>query len=133
MKSALLGLVLVLVSGCGIFGGNSPYEGVNIDTTRKAILVANAELRAANLLLQEVIKSRSISGDDARRALDGLQDVHKTLQAALNAVDLFGDPIEAQGHLDSAIVSLDLVLAILAPSIAPPQAISNIESLKEAA
>jgi len=131
MRTILVSLVTILsLSGCGIFGGNQ-YSEVDIDSARKSIVVANAEVRAANLLLQEVIKSRSVSSGDAQKALDGLQNAKNSLQLALNAVDLAGDPVEGQDHLDAAIRSLDIVLAILAPLVAPPQA--SVINLKEAA
>jgi len=137
MKYLVVSLLAVFsVTGCGVFGGSNPYENVDIDTVRKGILVANAELRGANLLLKEVIRSRSISSDDAQRALDGLRDARTTLQDALTAVDISGDPLEGQDRLDSAIRSLDLVLSILAPAAPPPQASVGVESgadIKEAA
>lgn len=134
MKHLVSLVAVALLSGCAVFGDGNPYERVDIDTVRKGILVANAELRGANLLLKEVIRSRTISAEDAQRALDELKKTRTTLQLALNAVDLAGDPVEGQSHLDSAILSLDIVLAILAPAAAPPpQAGVATNQLKEAA
>lgn len=134
----LMGLLMVFsLTGCGLFGGGNPYSevdvDVDVDSTRKAILVANAEVRAANLLLQDVVRSRSISSNDAQKALNGLQDAKNSLQLALNAVDIAGDPVEGQDRLNTAIISIDLVLAILAPLVADPQASSDVFTLSEAA
>lgn len=128
-------LLALMLSGCGTFGGN-PYSDVDIDSVRKAIIVANAEVRGANLLLKEVIQSRLISQVQAQRSLDALQTAKDGLQNALNAVDLSGDPLLGQDHLDTALRSLDLVLQILAPLVAPAPPSASFFSepdLKEAA
>lgn len=114
-------VVLLLVpvfwlAGCAL------YEDVPIDDTRDAILVANAELRGANFLLQDVIRSGAISQADAQQAKDHLSDVHEGLAQALVAVDLHGDVVDAENRLDQALVALDLALALLAQYTAPPQA-----------
>jgi hypothetical protein len=121
MKHFAVSLFAIILTGCGLFGGNV-YDDVNIDSTRKAIVVANAELRATNLLLKEVIQSRAISKEQAQKALDGLQKTQDYLQQALNAVDIAGDIVQGQDLLDSAIMSLDIVLEILAPAVEPPEA-----------
>ncbi len=137
MRYFTVSLLIIMLSGCGMLGGN-PYSDVDIDSTRKAIIVANAEVRGANLLLKEVIRSRQISQVQAQRSLDALQTAKDGLQYALNAVDLSGDPAQGQDHLDTALRSLDLVLQILAPLVAPPAPIPTASfyselNLKEAA
>jgi len=135
MRYFIVSLLAIVLSGCGTFGGN-PYSDVSIDSTRKAIVVANAEVRGANLLLKEVIRSRLISQVQAQQVLDALQAAKDRLQDALNAVDLTGDPVQGQDYLDTALRSLDFVLQILAPLVAPapPSASFYSElSFKEAA
>lgn len=134
MRYFTVSLLAIVLSGCGTFGGNS-YSDVDIDSTRKAIVVANAELRGLNYLLREVIRSRAISSVQAQQAHDALQASQNRLQDALDAVDLTGDPALGQGHLDTALRSLDFVLQMLAPLFAPPPTTSSINELsfKEAA
>ena len=91
------------------------YE--NVDTTRKAIVVANAEVRAANFLLQDLIARRAISQNQASNALNNLQKAKDNLQTALNAVDVFGDPATAANNLQRANVALSLAINLLAPLV----------------
>jgi type IV pilus biogenesis protein CpaD/CtpE len=104
-------IALALMQGCATQG----YE--NVDTTRKAIVVANAEVRAANLLLQDLIGRRAISRDQANVALGHLQSAKDTLQSALDTVDVAGDPFTAGNRLQSARVALTAALTLLAPLV----------------
>jgi len=99
--------MFLALQGCATAG----YE--NVDTTRKAILVANAEVRAANLLLQDLIQRNVISNNDASNALDSLRDAHTALQTALDALVFNGDPVTAQSALERANISLSLTLTLL--------------------
>jgi len=105
----ILCLALVLqTQACSTIG----YE--NVDTTRKAILVATAETRAANLLLQNLIVRNVIDDNSAREALNALRDSITSLQLALNAVDISGDPLTAENTLERANQSLNIALILLA-------------------
>lgn len=104
-------LILALAQGCASNG----YGEADIDTTRKGILVANAEVRSVNLLLQDLIARRAISQSDAQRAKDSLQDAHDALQLALDAVNVAGDPVAAETWQQRANRSLSLALTLLTP------------------
>lgn len=106
-------LALFILQGCASLG----YGDVDIDTTRKAIVVANAEIRAANLLLQDLIARRAISRDAASETLSNLQGAKDNLQTALNALDLAGDPVIAGNNLQRANVALSLAINLLAPLV----------------
>jgi len=113
-----MGLVLTTM-GCT----SNPYSGVTIDSTNKALAVATAELRASNLLLQEVIQSRLINRAQAQQIKDQLQEGLNVVSASAAAVALSGDPADGQDGLDRATRAIDFALAILAPLVAqlPPQ------------
>lgn len=100
-------LLLLSLSACTTLG----YE--NVDTTRKSILVAAAEVRGANLLLQDLIRRNVIDDDSARQALNNLRIATSTLQTALSAVDAAGDPATAQSNLARANASITVVLTLL--------------------
>jgi len=104
-------LALFLLQGCASVG----YE--NIDTTRKAIVVATAEVRAANLLLQDLIARRAISNSQATQALASLQQAKNHLQTALNMVDIAGDPASAGTRLQQASAALSVAINLLAPLV----------------
>ena len=110
---AMLMVITLALDGCA-----NPYGNVNIDTTNKALIVAIAETRAANLLLQEVIKARVIDQGQAQSVLDTLRTTLQTLQAAKDSVAVSGDPTQGLDALDTAARSLDFVLGILAPLVA---------------
>lgn len=121
----LVGFFMALVvAGCT----SNPYADVSIDSTNKAIVVATAEVRAANLLLQEVIRARAISSGQAQSVKDNLQTAKDTLQASKTAVQTSGDPLQGQNGIETATRALDFALQILAPLVAnlPPQARVNI-------
>lgn len=107
----LMMLAIAGLQSCASIG----YE--DIDTTRKAIVVANAEVRAANFLLQDLIKRRAISRKDADRTLSSLQIAKNSLQSALNAVDISGDPVLADNNLERANISISIALSLLAPLV----------------
>jgi len=106
---ALLISLGMTMQACSTLG----YE--NVDTTRKAIVVSIAEVRAANFLLKDLVDRRAISSFDAEDALENLQEAHDLLQTALSAVDSAGDPVLAGKNLDRAKIALNLVMALLAP------------------
>ncbi len=106
-------LLAIGLQGCSTLG----YGDVEIDTTRKAVLVAVAEVRGANLLLQDLIQRRAISSSQAQTAKDSLQDAADGLQVALNLVNLSGDPTTANTHLDRAKISISIALSLLAPLV----------------
>lgn len=109
--SLLMMLSVIGVVSCSTLG----YE--NVDTTRKTILVANAEVRAANLLLQDLVQRRAISQSDAAVALNSLQTAKNHLQTALSAIDTAGDPVTAGSSLNRAKVSISVAMALLAPLV----------------
>lgn len=112
----VISLLLTMLSAqsCSTVG----YE--NVDTTRKAIIVANAEVRAANLLLQDLIVRDVISDEDAQVALQELRKAHGYLQAALDAITLSGDPIAAQSGLERATTTITVVLTLLSQFTGEP-------------
>jgi PBP1b-binding outer membrane lipoprotein LpoB len=102
-------LLALFMQGCASAG----YQ--NVDTSRKAILVATAEVRGANLLLQDLIEREAISNDDAKNALNQLIIAKDQLQTALNAIDLAGDPATATTNLQRANLAISVALNLLAP------------------
>lgn len=110
----VLAFGIVNIQGCSTIG----YE--NADTTRKAIVVANAEIRAANLLLQDLVTRNAISDASAISALNSLRDAHATLQAALDALVLSGDPAAAESALERVNSSLSLVILLLSTYTGDP-------------
>lgn len=104
-------MMMLSVQSCSTMG----YE--NVDTTRKAILVANAEVRAANLLLSDLVDRRAIDKDDAQSALNSLQSAKDHLQTALDAVNLAGDPVTAGNSLERANSAISIVMVLLAPLV----------------
>ena len=105
-------LMLGLIVGSSLQGcATAGYE--NVDTTRKAILVATAETRAANMLLQDLIQRNVIDDNSAREALSALRASMASLQTGLNAIDVSNDPITAESTLARANASLNLALILL--------------------
>ena len=86
----------------------------NVDTTRKAILVANAELRGANLLLQDLIRKDLISNSNAQKTLDDIRKAHGYLQAALYTITFNNDTVQANSRLQRANVYLSNITYLLA-------------------
>lgn len=107
----LAAFILLPLSACSTLG----YE--NIDTTRKAIVVATAEVRAANLLLQDLVARRAINRTQADAALRNLQSAKNQLQTALIAVDVGGDPLAAGSNLQRANAALSVAINLLAPLV----------------
>lgn len=103
----------VAAGGCT----HHPYGDVTIDTTREAIVIANAELRAANLLLQTLIRSNSVSRDQAQAIKDELQNANTSLREALEAVEQVGDPLLGRDSVTKASRALDVALRLMAPLI----------------
>ncbi len=103
--------LLAGLSACGSMG----YE--KVDTSRKAIVVAVAEVRAANLLLQDLIKRDAISDDDAKNALSQLIIAKDQLQTALNLIDLAGDPAGAATNIQRANIAMTIAINLLAPLV----------------
>lgn len=102
------------LSGCAQFGGN-PYEGVKVDTGRKGIAVTLAELRGANLLLQEIVAYEVITSDDATKIADQIELREKDLERAAIAVAMTGDPSQADNALGLAASTYGVVMGVLAP------------------
>lgn len=105
--SLLLLSLILTVQSCATTG----YE--NVDTTRKAILVATAETRAANLLLQDLINRNVIDNVSAREALGALHAAMASLQTGLIAIDIGGDPLAAKSTLARANASINVALILL--------------------
>ena len=140
MRSTILTLLSVLMlTGCGLFGGG--YGDVSIDSVRKGIVVANAEVRAVNMLLQELIRTDSISSDDAQDVLNHLRTVNNALRDANRAVDETGDPLAAENAVARAQSGLNLAWTVLSPLLsyyheAVPEVMlvsTSINDFKEAA
>jgi hypothetical protein len=110
---ATIAIVVVALHGCASMG----YDDVDIDTTRKAIVVSTAEIAGATFLLQDLITRNAISQSDAQGVKDSLQDAKDGLQVALSAVDVAGDPATADQQLETAQRSVRLALAILGPLV----------------
>lgn len=109
--------VLFLLASFISAAGCTSMGYTDVDTTRKAILVANAEVRAANMLLQDLINRGAIDKNDAESALSSLNSALGQLQTALSAIDAAGDPALAESNLNRAKVSLSLVMVLLAPLV----------------
>lgn len=105
--------LLIAMQGCTALG----YGEVDIDTTRKAIVAANAEIRGANMLLQDLVTRRAIDRDDAQRALSALQEGKNHLSTALRAVDVSGDPATAANRLELANTAISVALSLLGPLV----------------
>jgi len=106
--------LLPVLSSCGSMG----YE--KVDTSRKAILVVTAEVRAANLLLQDLITRNAISDDDATNALNQLIIAKDSLQTALDAIEIAGDPATAATNIQRANLAISVVLNLLGPLVGEP-------------
>jgi len=107
-------LTMSLIQACATQG----YD--NVDTTRKAIVVANTEIRAANLLLQDLVTRNAITDASAVSALNALRDAHQGLQTALDTLTLSGDPVASQNALERANSSLSLVILLLSSYVEAP-------------
>ena len=112
-QALYLMLAVLTLQGCGTMG----YGDVDIDTTRKGIVAATAEIRGANLLLQDLIQRQAISRAQAQSAQDALQQAKDGLQVALNAIELGGDPAAADTRLQAVNASLSVALQILGPLV----------------
>ena len=100
-------VALVMLQGCASLG----YP--DIETTREGIVIATAEVRAANSLLRDLVDRNAISDADARSVLDELREASAHLRLANEAVTLAGDPAAASGNLERARVALRVALTIL--------------------
>lgn len=109
-----LAFFIVNIQACGTLG----YE--NVDTTRKAIVVANAEIRAANLLLQDLVRRDAITDASAMSALGSLRTAHESLQTALDLLTLSGDPAAAETALERANNTLSLAILLLSTYTGEP-------------
>lgn len=116
-KQLAMLLPLLFLGGCAAIPG---YADIDVDNTHDAIVLANAELRATNLLLQNLIETEMLTTSEAQQALDSLQDAHDTLQKALTAIKVNGDPVTAESHRARALRSISLVMQLLAPSVGEP-------------
>ncbi len=116
----LFGFLATLVfglPGCGTFG----YGGVDIDTARKAAVVANAEVRGGYLLLESLVENRAINSTQARQAQQHLDTANDAIKATFRAVQAGGDPSQADNLMSTANTALDLALALLGEFAAPPE------------
>lgn len=93
------------------------YGGVDINTTRKSIAVANAEIRGAVLLTQDLLGRGAITPHQAQETKDTLQDAKDALQGALIAVDRDGDPVKAESGIESAKIAIRIALNFLGPMV----------------
>jgi len=110
----ILAAFVVSVQGCATTG----YE--NVDTTRKALVVATTEIRAANLLLQDLIRRDAISDNAARDALGSLRTAQTSLQIGFDALILSGDPVTANTALQRANVALSVTITLLSAFAGEP-------------
>ena len=113
----LMGVMLALavgLPGCGTLGG---YD---IDTARKAAVVANGEIRSGYLLLESLVESRAINSTDARRAQSSLDDARSAIRASFTAIQTAGDPSQAESNTERALVALDVAMGILAGYVEQP-------------
>mgnify|MGYP005607576109 CR=1 FL=1 len=110
--------LFVMFAALAAFGcGAPPYEGdSSINDTRSAIVAATAELRALNGLLQDAIKSESISKENAEIAHARLMIVQDALEEALALVDSGGDPVRSRNLLEASISSLRIVAQLVSKS-----------------
>ena len=118
MKALSIVLIFLgfFLTGCQ----SNPYDQVKIDTIREGIVVANAEVRAGNALLQELIKNRSLTDKAvAQDALDKIKEVHAGLATATTAVEA-GNISEGQDELEKATNIIDAVLLLLSPYLEQP-------------
>lgn len=100
---------MLAISSCASVG----YE--NVDTARKAIVVSTAEVRAANLLLQDLVERRAIGRTDAANALQSLQRAKDLLQETKDALEESGDPFAVTSGLERVSTSLNIAMRLLAP------------------
>jgi hypothetical protein len=112
---AIWSLWACIVLGMLWMQGCSTYGGVDIDTTRKQLLVATVQVRDANKLLQDLIARDAISRSDAQNSKDALQEAANGIQVALDAIEQGGDPRTAERQLDTAQSAVQIALLILVP------------------
>ncbi len=103
----LLSFFALSLQGCATQG----YDGV--DTTRKAILVSTAEVRQANVLLQDLINRGVVDNEKATDILGKLRDANRALQTALNAINVHSDPVTAESNLARANITISIALSLL--------------------
>lgn len=108
-----LGFYAVLgLAGCATYG--------DIDTARKAAVVANAEVRGGYLLLEELVQNRAVSAAQAREIQSTLDDANEAVKSAFRAVQAGGDPTQAATSLERANAILDVALSLLGQYAGPP-------------
>lgn len=105
-------MALLLVTGCTL---TSPFAG-KVNTANKGFVVAVAEIRAANLLLQQLIQDNHISQADAQLAKDRLDEALTLVEQSKAAVAA-GEQTEGQTALQSAVLAIDAALLILGPAV----------------
>ena len=114
----LLGFAAALavgLPGCGTLGGH------DIDTARKAAVVANGEIRSGYLLLESLVESRAIDSQTARRAQSSLDDARSAIRASFTAVQVAGDPSQAESSTERALQALDVAMNNLSGYVAAPE------------
>lgn len=89
------------------------YGDTEIDTARKAVVVADAEVRSGYLLLESLIKSRSISASDARKAKTALDDARAGIRLTFSAIKLSGDEAAGADTLTMALAALNVAMTIM--------------------
>ena len=84
------------------------------ETPRQGILVANAEVEGANLLLRSLFESGAIPATEARKVAETLKRANTELKTALDVLERVGDPTAAEDGLERAKIALQAALIVLA-------------------
>lgn len=108
----LCALFATAIASCSMSCSTTPGYN-NVDTTRKALLVATAEIRGANLLLRDLAQRNVIDNESAREAHAALQTALDTVKEGLTAIDVAGDPLTAETKLQAANASITIALTLL--------------------
>ena len=104
---------LALPAGCALYGDT------NIDTARKAAVVADAEIRAGYLLLESLIVGRTIDAEAARKVKNALDDARAGVRLTYNAVRS-GDAVGGDDLLTRALGALEIAMTIMGEIEQPP-------------
>jgi hypothetical protein len=112
----LLLLLAITLPACSVLG----YGDTNIDTVRKAAIVADAEIRAGYLLLESLIANRTIDADSARSVKDKLDDARNGVRVTFSVVRAGGDPVAGDDLLTRALNALEIAMTIMAEIEQPP-------------
>lgn len=109
-------LAVLFVGGCSALPG---YGDTKIDTARKAVVQASAEVRAGYLLLDNLIDNRTIDAATARSAKDRLDQANAGVNTVFMQIQRNGDPSQIGDSLEATLVAIDVAMGLLGQYTSP--------------